>query len=275
MRNIPSFVITVGLAALVLNLSGCGDERREGAIDAIVRSEILAQERELIIHLPRNHDTTRTYPVVYVLDGSSQDDHIADEFERLSAAGAAPQAIVVGIPNMSAENRVRNLTPPLLRTDVEKPDSPVGEGDVFLSFMESELFPFIERRYKTSHTRLFVGHSRGALLVMYSLLFRPDMFSARFCFSGPFWRQDHLLTSKVAELLTSADTLRTFVYLSAGDQETERIKGGLESMRAVFQKNAVPGLVWHTDLTPGADHEHNPTFSAAAAIGTWNDFVKN
>ena len=39
--------------------------------------------------------------MIYVLDGSSQDQHIADTFYSLSALGLVPQTIVVGIPNIS------------------------------------------------------------------------------------------------------------------------------------------------------------------------------
>ena len=42
-------------------------------VQASYRSTILGQERELIIHLPSAYDPLKRYPVLYVLDGSSQD----------------------------------------------------------------------------------------------------------------------------------------------------------------------------------------------------------
>jgi len=86
----------------------------QSVIQTKLYSSILAQERELIIHLPKNYATTKKYPVMYVLDGSSQSMHIANKFDILSSVGYTPETIIVGIPNMSEENRQRNLTPPYI-----------------------------------------------------------------------------------------------------------------------------------------------------------------
>src|SRR5687768_3245021 len=66
-----------------------------------IHSTILGEDRSLIIHLPRNYskDTAQKHPVMYVLDGTSQDDHTADKITVLSDAGLVPAAIVVGLPN--------------------------------------------------------------------------------------------------------------------------------------------------------------------------------
>lgn len=246
----------------------------ENGIHVTIHSEILGQEREIVVRLPRNYDSTAKYPTMYVLDGSSDDKDIANKFEVLSSAGYTPKTIVVGIPNMTAENRQRNLTPPFMRMDVENATSQLGGGDQFLSFMESELFPFIENNYPASQVRLFHGNSRGGLLVMYSLLYRADLFQARFCYSTPFWRQDNILVSKVSEFLGSKDTLDTFLYMCAGTNETENIRNGLERMKKTFEENAPAGLIWHSDFTPKAVHQDNARISTAAAIGKWSEYLK-
>ena len=246
----------------------------ESEIHIKIYSEILAEDRELIIHLPRNYDSLKKYPVMYVLDGSSEDYHIANKFDILSAVGYTPKTIVVGIPNMTAENRQRNLTPPYISMDNDIEDSPLGEADTFLSFMELELFPFIERNYPASQVRLFHGNSRGGLLVMHSLMSKPDLFQARFCYSTPFWRQDNILISKVSDFLSSKDTLNTFIYMSAGKNETENIKNGLDSMAKTFQKKAPIGLIWHADYIPNAVHQDNARISSAIGIGRWSEYLK-
>ena len=154
-------------------------------INVQIHSPLLGQDRDLIIHLPRGHGPSKQYPVIYVLDGSSQDQHIADTFDSLSALGLVPQTIVVGIPNISGANRILQLVPPFMLTDPAKPESPPGTGDTFLSFMEEELIPFMAEKYGASGLRSFAGNSRGGLLVLYSLIYKPDLFAARFCFSTP------------------------------------------------------------------------------------------
>lgn len=237
------------------------------------QSTILAQERELIIHLPRGYDAVHRYPVLYVLDGSSQDQALADKLDSLYGERAVPQAIVVGIPNMSGSNRTFQLVPPFMRTDPENPDSPLGTGDRFLEFMEKELIPFIEAHYGASSTRLFAGNSRGGLLVLYSLVQKPDLFTGRFCFSTPLWRENNLLIARVSTFLRSRSIPNSFLYVSAGANETANILSGLDSLAAVLGNAAPSGVDWHVERTPGVDHQLNAAVSGWSALRKWGGYT--
>lgn len=70
--------------------------------------------------------------------------------------------------------------------EIDEKESPFGAGDQFLSFMEKELIPFIDKNYSASKNRSLAGNSRGGLLVIYSLLYKHDLFKDRFCFSLAF-----------------------------------------------------------------------------------------
>ena len=253
-----------------------GFARQNPGADSILNvkfySKILGKERELIIHLPRNYDREKKYPVMYVLDGSSQDQHIADKFDSLSSLARVPQTIVVGIPNMSGANRTLQLVPPFMLTDPAKPESSPGTGDSFLDFMAMELIPFIGQKYRGSDVRLFAGNSRGGLLVMYSLIYKPDLFTGRFCFSTPLWRQNNLLVSRVSEFLASKKRMNSFLYVSAGANETENIKSGLDTLTQVLKQKAPIGFVWYTRYTPGVDHQLNANVSATDGILQWGEF---
>lgn len=238
-----------------------------------LRSDILNQERGLAVYLPSQYDSTKTYPVMYVLDGRSQGDHIARTFDSLSQAGHVPPTILVGIPNMTGRNRQFQLIPPYMKTDTGAA-SPHGEADTFLSFMESELFPFIKNRFSASNIRLFAGNSRGGLLVMHSLLRKPDMFQARFCFSAPFWRENAIIVSKVATFLRSQDTMQTFLFMSAGEEETENIKNGLTAMDSTLKERAPEGVTWHAEFTVNANHQNNAQLSAWAGILRWGEYLR-
>ncbi|GHN01225.1 hypothetical protein WSM22_27140 [Cytophagales bacterium WSM2-2] len=279
MKRILPFLVTIVVTAVLtvvtfLFLSGDDDEDQANVIRTTIKSNILEEERDLIVHLPRGYDSTKTYPVMYVLDGGSQDWHMANKFDVLTKAGYSPETIIVGIPNMSAENREKNLTPPFMLKDNDNPDSGKGEADKFLNFMERELFSFMEHNYSASSIRLISGNSRGGLLAMYSLLYQPNMFEARFCYSTPFWRQDNILVSKVAGFLKSKDTLETFVYMSAGENETENIKNGLTKMTKALNDNTPAGLVSYSEYTPLATHQDNAQISASAAIARWSGYQK-
>jgi len=279
MKRILTFVPVIAITAFLsiitfAFLTGDESDYPKGVIQTKLFSDILGEEREIIIHLPRNYDSTLTYPVMYVLDGGSQDMHIAATFDVLTTAGYSPSTVIVGIPNMTSENRERNLTPPFMRTDNDDENSKLGEADKFIAFIESELFPFIEDNYQASQIRLITGNSRGGLFVMYSLVYKPGMFNARFCFSTPFWRQNNILVSKVDNFLNSTDTLNTFIYMSAGENETENIKNGLNKMAMTLQEKSPVGLVFHADFTPKAIHQDNAILSASIGIARWSEFIK-
>jgi predicted alpha/beta superfamily hydrolase len=236
-------------------------------IQRAIPSAVLGEDRPFIVHLPQSYAqrTDQRYPVLYVLDGTSQDGHTAATAAELARTGVMPEVIVVGIPNTRG-NRPRDQTPPILPLDVEDPKSPAGSGDVFLNFIKSELIPAIDREYRTGPHRTFVGHSRGALLVAYSLIVEPDLFDARFVFSAPMWRRDHILVSKLEEFVVSHPTLKTFLYLSAGERENANIVGAHERTVAMLKQHASKGIRWHAHRTPGADHQNNAQLSTPAAL---------
>jgi len=280
MRKLAA-AIALALMAGILSLQAC----RAGnapvmspATDRVVttkyQSRVLGQERELIIHLPKAYDSTKRYPVLYVLDGSSQDQPLADKLDSLSGKGLVPPTLVVGIPNMNGTNRNLQLVPPFMRTDPAKPDSPMGTADQFLEFMEAELIPFIASQYGASDTRLFAGNSRGGLLVMYSLIRKPELFAGRFCFSVPLWREDNLLVKRVSAFLANSTHMKSFLYLSVGANETENIREGLDAMASVLKSQAPPELVWYAERTPGVDHQLNAAVSGLSALTKWGAYVR-
>ena len=238
------------------------------------RSTILGQERDLIVHLPNGYDAKKRYPVLYVLDGSSQDQPLADTLEILAKGGLVPETLVVGIPNMSGTNRTFQLVPPFMRTEPENPDSPKGTGDQFLEFMEKELIPFIGARFSASETRLFAGNSRGGLLVLYSLIQKPRLFAGRFCFSTPFWRENNLIADQVSQFLRQGTNEKSFLYISAGEQETADILRGVDAMASVLEKQAPSGLIWSVERTPGVDHQRNAEVSGSSALKKWGAYAK-
>ena len=248
------------------------------AADSVVhvtyQSHILGQERELIIHLPSGYNPAKRYPVLYVLDGSSQDQPLADKLDSLFVQGLVPQTIVVGIPNMSGSNRTLQLVPPFMLTDPANANSPKGTAYQFLEFMETELVPFIASHFGASDTRLFAGNSRGGLLVMYSLIRKPELFAGRFCFSTPLWRENNLLVERVSAFLAQRTTMKSFLYVSAGESETENIMSGLDAMAVVLRDRAPSGFVWHVERTPGVDHQLNAAVSGWSALTKWGAYFR-
>lgn len=155
-----------------------------------MRSEILNEERVLNVYLPYGYspDSSKTYPVIYLLDGSAYEDfiHIVGlvQFGSYSWINMVPESIVVGIENV---NRNRDFTGET-RDSTHKANYPeMGRSENFIDYLESEVIPHIESNYKTSKTRTIIGQSLGGLLATEILLKQPKMFDNYIIISPSLW----------------------------------------------------------------------------------------
>jgi predicted alpha/beta superfamily hydrolase len=231
-------------------------------------SEALGEERPYLVAVPDSYAqaTDRRYPVLYVLDGPGQGGHTARTAAALAAEGVMPEVMLVAVPNLSDETRARDLTPPGLHQDHEKPDSPLGRGDVFLAFLRDELIPKVERAYRTARFRMLAGHSRSGVFVVYSLIAEPALFDARFAHSAPVWREDEALVKRLETFLSASPELKGDLFLSVGGAETERMRAGLDHAGAVLKAKAPKALRWWLEVTPDADHSNNAQRSMPAGL---------
>ena len=109
---------------------------------------------------------------------------------------------------------------------------------------------------------------------MYSLIRKPGLFAGRLCFSVPLWREDNLLVKQIAAFFASTTSLKSFLYLSVGENETENIQSGLDAMASVLEAHAPPGLVWYAERTPGVDHQRNAEVSGWSALTKWGAYLR-
>jgi hypothetical protein len=253
-----TLLVSVPLTLLVRDYLS-GDALPEGARVHTIASRVLGEERQLIVQLPESHgrDAGRRYPVVYVLDGTSQDVHTARTAALMARIGAMPELIVVGLPNVSGEGRQRDYTPPFMVQDAERPDGPRGRADRFLDFVEREAMPFVDREYRTTSSRMLAGHSRGGLLVFYSLMARPGLFEAHFAHSPALWRDDTVIVKGMERFLSEHPDIATHLYLSIGSEENEKMMAAFDEARAMLARVAGRGLRWHAEVVAGADHQTN------------------
>ena len=231
----------------------------EGFVQEDMFSEVLDEEREVIIDVPDSYyrNTDQAYPVVYVLGGSTLTFSVASTVDLMSRIEAMPEAIVVGIPNPSQDTRQRDLTPPFMLRDLDEADSELGAADEYLSFIEHEVVPLVEGQYRTSNFRMVVGHSREGLCVMYSLMTRPSLFDARFVHSPALWREDNVFVTRFEAFLDSIPTLDSYVFMSLGDAEVEKMRRAYNMTVEALEKHGPPGLRWHSSITVAETHANN------------------
>lgn len=181
------------------------------------QSEILGETRRINVYLPATYasDSLKNYPVIYLLDGSEDEDfiHIAGlvQFGTFSWINMLPECIVVGISNV---DRRRDFTYPT-RNKQDKAANPTsGKSAKFIEFLGAELQPFIGRRYRTNGENSLIGQSLGGLLATEILFRQPDMFDQYFIVSPSLWWDDESLL----KLKPLPYTGKKSIYIAVGEE---------------------------------------------------------
>ncbi|MCB9307044.1 MAG: alpha/beta hydrolase [Lewinellaceae bacterium] len=185
-----------------------------------IKSEVLNEERTLNIYLPGKYDTAKAYPVIYLLDGSMDEDfiHIAGLVQFFNLMFNMPETIVVGIANV---DRKRDFTFKTELKELTKKYPTTGHSDAFIHFIETELQPFVQQHYKTNGTRYLIGQSLGGLLASEILLKKPHLFTHYLIVSPSLWWDNESLLQQAETLLARQPDLDRYVYISVGKQEDE------------------------------------------------------
>ncbi|MDQ1102678.1 putative alpha/beta superfamily hydrolase [Chryseobacterium sp. SORGH_AS909] len=198
------------------------------------KSKILNEERTLNIYLPQNFDKTKSYPVIYLLDGSMNEDfiHVTGLIQFFNQMYSMPETIVVGIANI---DRKRDFTFHTDLKDLQKDYPTTGHSDQFISFLEKELKPYIESQFKITDKYLF-GQSLGGLLATEILLKKPELFNNYFIISPSLWWDDESLLKGANQWLAKIPDTKKFIYISVGKGEHPVMVKDAEDLYDVLKK---------------------------------------
>ncbi len=182
-----------------------------------IYSDELNEERTLNIYLPQSYNEAadKKYPVIYLLDGSADEDfiHIAGlvQFGSFSWINMIPETIVVGISNI---DRKHDFTYPT-KNIKDKEDFPTtGGSKKFIDFIAKELQPFITKNYMVTEERTIIGQSLGGLLASEIFLKKPDLFDHYIIVSPSLWWDDESLLNIQA---TPYSTKKS-IYIGVGKE---------------------------------------------------------
>ena len=180
--------------------------------------------RWVSVHLPEDYEESRErYPVMYMFDGQNAFESQSDDYDgtwnlhRFLMRWDKP--IIVAALQSSAEGdrRMAEYSPYPLA-----PKRWAGlnaRGRETLDFIAGTLKPVIDARYRTIPTRActgVMGGSMGALMSLYAVLERNDVFSKAACVSPALSECSEQMTALARRGGIDPDTR---VYLSMGSAE--------------------------------------------------------
>ncbi len=243
-----------------------------------ITSEIVkGMEYELCIALPQGYeDTTRTYPVVYMLDAYEIFGLQLQTYQQLAFFETVPQLILVGI-NYRFEGksfydgledylytRSRDFTPTYLSYQeiIEKHGQgfadfvPVsGSGEKFLRFLREELLPFIESEYRADpNDRGILGYSLGGLFTTYALFQSPETFQKVFIGSPALWWDDEAVFNFYDPAEYENVDKPINVYLSVGELEGKGLRASWERLKTFLEEKRNLKIKFISETLNGEKH---------------------
>jgi predicted alpha/beta superfamily hydrolase len=191
----------------------------------MLHSRILNEDREYWLSLPEDYhkieSSHKQYPVLIILDGNSHFKSLAGMVNYMSSdkyrSWKIPEMIVVGIQNV---DRRRDYTPDKIITQIENNS---GGGERFLSFLEDELIPELDKKYRTSPYRILFGHSLGGLLATHAYMKEETLFNAFLAVDPSLGTWDAETMDKKLEAV-SDQSFKRYVYIATANWGKRNIR---------------------------------------------------
>ena len=243
-----------------------------GIIDEL-NSKELGEKRVLNIYFPEGYkqDDTAGYSVIYLLDGSADEDfiHVAGliQFNSFSWINRIPKSILVGIATV---DRRRDFTYPTTITEDQQRYKTAGKSAKFIAFIEKELQPYIEKKYKGNGPKMLIGQSLGGLLATEILLKKPILFDKYIIVSPSLWWDNGSLLNHTTGMLEKMQR-KTDIYVGVGKEgltpgATPRVMETDANLLAEKIRNVKNKIITvQFDYLPGEDHGtimHQAVFNA-------------
>src|SRR5438270_1739627 len=269
LRAVSTFLIVclASVAAVAQNLASPAPQ------SITIHSNVLNEDRAILVRMPAAAQGSKLrYPVLYMTDGDGHMKEVSGIIDFLVGHNRMAPVIIVGIPNT---DRTRDLTP--THADAKGPDGAIGQSfptsggaDRFLQFIQTELFPEIEKRYPTGSYRIFAGHSFGGLLAIHTLVNHTDMFNAYIAVSPSLQWDDQRTLHQAQQLFAKTKELKKTLFFSLGNEgATPNLMGdGFDQLQKLFTTSTPKGFLVRSARYPDEDHGSTTFLAHYAGLKT-------
>lgn len=223
-----------------------------------IQSNQVGEERTINVWTPEDYKmTTNSLPVMYMADGGIKEDfpHIANTLAKLIKENKIKPLILVGIENTERRRDLTGFT----EVEKDKEIAPVvGGSDKFRAFIKDELFPEINKKYRTTSEKSIIGESASGLFVMETFFLTPDMFDNYIAFDPSLWWNNHYLVRTSKEYLTKFPTTEKRVWFAGSNAED--VSPYAKELAKIFKSENYPNIKWYYSDEP--KEKHNSIFRA-------------
>lgn len=159
MKHLKLYLLLINYLAISNTIAQVSEKDYTIGKQLFIKSEILNEDRQLLISLPKNYNRNiHDYPVIYVMDAEFLFDVTQSIVKIRAERNYMPRSIIVGITN----NTDKRNDMALILKDKEGREFFGGYGGKskeHIAFLKDELIPFIENNYRANSHRTIIGMS--------------------------------------------------------------------------------------------------------------------
>lgn len=221
-----------------------------------VFSKKLNEKRGLTIVLPESYDESKNkkYPLLLVLDGDYLLDPISGIFSYATYWDDLPETIIVGLDQADREKDTETS---------EETGIPEENGDKFYEFIELELMPFLEKKYRLAPFKVVAGHDWTAGFLNFFLYKNSPLFNGYIAISPELPANiETILPEKLAALQKNT----YYYYLASAEGDVDRIKKSVKALDALIKPIDNKSLKYRYDDFGQASHYSLVAFALPQGI---------
>lgn len=254
-RQLITLIIFLGL--LSTNLPGQNYESYKKLKDTTITSHYLGFDKNITITVPfewqKNID--RTFPLIIIFDRQNNRSHnyIINTIDYLTSNEQMPSSIIVSIESTQEHRYLETLH----KTTSEKGLALENE-----KFLFEELIPLVEKEYKASSYRLFIGHSRYGYFTSSLLATRLNELNGVISVS-PFFSQTNVnIIDSIGSLKKeNFDSMKYYRFGIGGDFPTD-----FHQMDSLCRELQIPLFNAKGYLFPQAGHNVTPGLTVGISL---------
>ncbi len=271
----PIFIVVFLLCAFAATAENKFEIPRSNIVE--IKDPLSGRIYPLFVKLPRSYaaNSNKAYPVIYLTDAMYSFQVVSGATRFAMNSAKMDEAIIVGISyskgSRGPSSRVRDYThqvAPNWKLET-------GKAQAHAQFIKKSVFGYLNKHYRVSGSRTFVGNSLGGLFGAYILFTDPTMFDNYVLGSPSTWyKNNDILNIKITPSLRSHK-----VYIGVGEYETPEFDSadhdmvlGAKQLKLKLSAPLLPHIQVRLNVIPGASHE--TAFPTTATQGLYWIFKK-
>ena len=238
-------------------------QTKNESVDFSIDSEVFNDQRTISVFVPSSYyskDSTKTYPVAYLFDSQ-----FTPYFSMVCAMMSYYEQTNEGIPmivvGIHSKNRWGEFVPICEGVESEN----IKGADRLALFLESEVIPLINSKYRTNSFKIGIGHSLGGTFVINEIIKENPLFNAVIAASPNLTICNEQIVHTGERFFMNKLKNQRFIYSSCGTvgKMENNFRKSLLHFDSAFSSNGNNNIYWNCEVLGNRNHMTTfvPTFN--------------